>query len=495
MSKLVPGDLVALYNDQTRRLITVCNTCWSWTIKRPGGAPGNTLSMVKDWTQPLTIYEIFRVVSLGGDLIGFELACFPGYLLMPFDGSSVQYGYYDGWGATANTTARKNIQYFKPIVGNALLADRPSVAAFRLVPREGSTGFFLQSVAFGQFLSVDSNLPLLVQGSVPVLKDLCTTYCYDTLQVWQFLRVDASKCCMGQTTALSNQSICGDMWNNKSVCDALMTDFCHVNPLDPVCSCLNSPITEFNPLCVDGSCVRTGYTTANMLALPCPNIISCNAQILLGSAGRDVLISQNQFVQQCGAPTDASASGAAASSPASTPQTAPYVAQVPPDVVTTALAPVVSGSGSSGGGAVSTGTISSLPVQNTLLPAGGLIVPPPPPPPLALPDPTHDSTTSEPQQSVIGPAPDLHPVTSVPLPPPVSPSVQPAPKQQSNVMFWLFVLFLVVVLGVACLALWPMIMAAFTGGAAEDTPEAVTWDEVVGSGDASDEVPEYATFF
>jgi hypothetical protein len=56
-----PGNLIALYNLNNRKLLSSCPiTCWSWSV-----IPERTFSLVKDYNIKLDANDIFRIHDLG----------------------------------------------------------------------------------------------------------------------------------------------------------------------------------------------------------------------------------------------------------------------------------------------------------------------------------------------------------------------------------------------------------------------------------------------
>ena len=296
-----PGNLIALYNLNNRNLLSSCpTTCWSWSIN-----PGRTFSLVKNKDIKLDRNDIFRIHDMGEGTIGFEPLTFPGTLIFPYDGSSTTFGHFNNWNAPQNATWRQNIQRLKPIFSNVPLSQRSSIARFRAEKR--ANGYYIRHVNTGLLLTISSGQFPLVPGistAYPHLRQECTQFCFGSTQLdtWMPIVIDKTKCCMGIDDLHSSQEVCDTLWQNPAVCDQHMIQFCTNNPDSSYCTCLTSPIKQFNPLCVDGECLKGGYVTQNMTKLPCPNVIDCTTQILLGEAGRDISLGQNQIIQNCGRP-------------------------------------------------------------------------------------------------------------------------------------------------------------------------------------------------
>jgi hypothetical protein len=297
-----PGNLIALYNLNNRKLLSSCPiTCWSWSV-----IPERTFSLVKDYNIKLDANDIFRIHDLGSGTIGFEPLGFPGTLIFPFDGSSVTFSHFLHWTNPANATWRENIEKLKPIFSNVPLSQRSSVARFRA--EKTSSGYYIRHVDTGLIMTIGFNkFPIKsgINNVYPHLTQECTSYCFNRTikDTWVPIEIDRTKCCMGIDDLHSSQSVCAELWKNPAICDKHMIQFCTNNPDSSYCTCLTSPIKQYNPLCVDGECIKGGYVTQNMTRLPCPNVVDCSTQILLGQAGRDVSIGQNQIVQQCGGTT------------------------------------------------------------------------------------------------------------------------------------------------------------------------------------------------
>ena len=86
---------------------------------------------------------------------------------------------------------------------------------------------------------------------------------------------------------------------NPGKCDISAKDFCEKHPEDPFCNCITSPVTKYNPACVDAQCIGSGYTTASMKSMSCPNIVDCSTQIELQTGGRTTT-GNITAVQNCG---------------------------------------------------------------------------------------------------------------------------------------------------------------------------------------------------
>lgn len=99
--------------------------------------------------------------------------------------------------------------------------------------------------------------------------------------------------------------------NNDFSLDQSMISYCSSNPLDEICNCINSPIAKLkgnnNPKCYDDKCIRYGYPTQNMQNTSCPNIVTCDQQILLANSGAQ-LSNTLKLDQNCGQNTGTSGS-------------------------------------------------------------------------------------------------------------------------------------------------------------------------------------------
>lgn len=93
---------------------------------------------------------------------------------------------------------------------------------------------------------------------------------------------------------------------NPGKCDTAAQPYCQKNPTQSFCACLTSPIKKYNPKCIDSTCIGGvdasgigGYVSASQSSAPCPNIVDCQSQIDLASAGR-LTAGNVQVVQNCG---------------------------------------------------------------------------------------------------------------------------------------------------------------------------------------------------
>jgi hypothetical protein len=87
---------------------------------------------------------------------------------------------------------------------------------------------------------------------------------------------------------------------NPGQCDNGSASYCANHPTDTYCACITSPVTKYNPACVDTKCIGGGYVTSSMHAMgTCPNVVDCETQVQLNSAGRAV-VGNISLQQNCG---------------------------------------------------------------------------------------------------------------------------------------------------------------------------------------------------
>jgi len=174
-------------------------------------------------------------------------------------------------------------------------------ATVEILPEQipGTNKFRLRSRGLGTYLSAcncgnKSSLPWAVSWHV---RDPNSSWI-----TWEVIKINKTLCCAGIDSDRSNKTICSELWENPTICDPHMIQWCgeEENEDNPLCTCINSPVPKYNPLCVDSKCLNTGYSTANMSRLPCPDIIDCSAQLELGEVGGGVDIGAFNVEQNCG---------------------------------------------------------------------------------------------------------------------------------------------------------------------------------------------------